>query len=188
MPLSPPAARQPMHARTVECQGFRREDGLWDIEGRLLDTKAYGFDNADRASGRVEAGEPLHLMLVRLTIDDDFLIRRAEAVIEAGPFIPCHAAAAPFAALEGMRIGPGFRGEVRKRFGGVNGCTHIVELLGPMATTAYQTLYPVREKRAAEAPARERPKIIDTCQAMAADGPVVKRLWPEFYEGPERAD
>ena len=41
MPLSPSAPRQLMHNRAIECRGYEREDGLWDIEGHLVDTKTY---------------------------------------------------------------------------------------------------------------------------------------------------
>ena len=39
MPLPPPAPRDLKHTRTIVCQGYEREDGLWDIEARLTDTK-----------------------------------------------------------------------------------------------------------------------------------------------------
>ena len=35
MPLSPPVGRQHLHTRRITCQGFYRDDGLWDIEGRI---------------------------------------------------------------------------------------------------------------------------------------------------------
>lgn len=181
MPLSPAAARTPLHHRRIDCQGYRREDGLWDIEARLVDTKSYDFANQDRG-GTIRAGEPLHEMVVRVTLDSDFLIHQVEAVTEHGPFRLCGEIAPSFAALAGLRIGKGFLGEVRRRFGGVRGCTHIVELFGPLATTAYQTLYAAREAKAQAEPRRERPRIIDTCHALAATGEVVARLWPEFYE------
>ena len=41
MPLSAPAPRHFMHNRAIECRGYQREDGLWDIEGHLVDTKTY---------------------------------------------------------------------------------------------------------------------------------------------------
>ena len=71
MPLSPPAARKELHLRRVEVCGYQRDDGLWDIEGRLVDTKTYGFDNFDR--GRIEAGDPIHEMRLRLTLDGESL-------------------------------------------------------------------------------------------------------------------
>ena len=49
--------------------GYRRADGLFDIEGHLLDTKTYGFDNEEK--GWLEPGVPLHGMWIRLTVDDE---------------------------------------------------------------------------------------------------------------------
>ena len=41
MPLSAPTIdRQPRHIRSVRYQIFERSDGLWDVEGELIDTKA----------------------------------------------------------------------------------------------------------------------------------------------------
>ena len=56
MPLSPSVERDHLHLRQVECRGFSRKDGLWDIEGHMTDKKSYGFPN--KARGHVEAGEP----------------------------------------------------------------------------------------------------------------------------------
>ena len=43
MPLGTATDRELVHGRTIICQGYRRADGLWDIEGHLVDTKAYSF-------------------------------------------------------------------------------------------------------------------------------------------------
>ena len=58
MALSRPARREHIHSRDIRCRGFRREDGLWDIEATLEDTKTYSFANRDR--GGIAAGEPIH--------------------------------------------------------------------------------------------------------------------------------
>lgn len=185
MPLSAPAARTLLHHRRIDCHGYRRDDGLWDIEARMEDSKTYAFANRDRG-GEIKAGEPLHEMLLRVTIDDDFLVHGVEAVTEHAPYRMCGDIAPVFAGLRGLRIGAGFLGEVRRRFGGVKGCTHIVELFPPLATTAYQTLYAARQAKEAESPAGERPRIIGTCHAMAPSSEVVARQWPAFHE-PEGA-
>ena len=86
------------------------------------------------------------------------------------------------------RIGPGFHREVQRRVGGVKGCTHLVELLRPLATTAFQTLVARRRKAEADPEAQQRrPPFLDTCHAHASDSPEVKRRWPAFYTGPDRA-
>ena len=76
MPLPEPAPREHLHTRQIECRGYRRDDGLWDIEGTLVDTKTYGFFS--HARGDVEPGQPVHNMSIRLTIDDDLVNPRTQ--------------------------------------------------------------------------------------------------------------
>src|SRR5690606_35863619 len=67
MPLSPAVPRRHIHTRRIECRGYLREDGLWDIEAWLEDSKTYAFDNETR--GEVQPGGPVHDMVARLTVD-----------------------------------------------------------------------------------------------------------------------
>ncbi len=182
MPLSTPTPRTHIHTREIRCRGYHRKDGLWDREGFLLDTKTYGFDNVDR--GRINAGEPIHGMWIRLTVDDDLVVRAAEAVVDHGPFTVCGDVTAGFGGLKGLRIAPGWRKAVHKVFGGIKGCTHLTDmLLGPLAAAAYQTVVPGRAKSRPVGPDGGEPALLDSCHALARDGPVVKREWPQFYEG-----
>ncbi len=190
MPLSASAPREPIHTRTIDCRGFRREDGLWDIEGHLTDTKTYAFDNQFR--GELPAGAPVHDMWLRITVDDRLVIHAVEAVTEASPYPVCPAITPNFQRLKGLRIYPGFQKQVRDLLGGTQGCTHLVDLLGPLATTAYQTVFPYRAQQHEQRLAREgrlperptcKPKLVDSCHAFASDGEVVRRYWPEFYSG-----
>ncbi|HEV3490977.1 MAG TPA: DUF2889 domain-containing protein [Reyranella sp.] len=198
MPLSPPVGRQHLHTRRVTCQGFFREDGLWDIEGRITDEKSY--EHANEWRGPLKPGDFVHDMSIRLTLNDRFTIVDVEAVTDKSPYRICGDVAPDFKKLIGLRIGGGFHREVRARLGGVHGCTHIVELLGPVATTAFQTVSSgkarelERAHRAKNDPAprvaapskpRRKPSVIDTCHAWAAGGPVVKRWAPDFYTGPD---
>ncbi len=184
MPLKEPAERQHFHTRRVECFGYRRADDLWDIEAHLVDTKSYDFPNEHRG-GRIRAGEALHRMALRVTIDIDFLIHAVEAASDDTPFGVCPSAVGVMKRLVGLTIGPGWMSRVRKRVPSSEGCTHLVELLGPLATTAYQTLHPELERRANEEPSRTRPRILDTCLALSTKGEIVRKNWPQFYEGPE---
>ncbi len=184
MPLSEPAAREPIHTRTVTCQGYRREDGLWDVEGHLVDTKAYSFTS--NARGTMPAGTPVHDMWLRLTVDDDLVVRGVEARMAASPFDLCPRITPAFDQLVGLAIAPGWNRKVKQMLGGVHGCTHLVELLGPIATTAFQTIFPLRERRRKEAgtnppPVEKTP--VNTCHALRSDGPVVRDLWPAYYTG-----
>ena len=179
MALTEPVARKHMHTRNVQCFGYQRDDGLWDIEGHLVDTKTYGFSSTDR--GEVTAGEPVHDMWLRLTIDKHYLIHDAEATTDWGPFNICSNITTQFRNLRGLTIAPGWNREVNKRVGGVKGCTHLLELLRPLATTAFQTL--VSEKNDHDPRTGRNPRFLDTCHALARDSVVVKTHWPEFYSG-----
>lgn len=181
MPLSAPVKRRHLHTRTITIEGFAREDGLWDIEGRVTDVKTYGFPNEDR--GRIEAGEPLHDMRVRLTVDVDLRVHAVEATTDASPFRICPEVAPSYRKLEGTVIGPGWRSRIREVAGGRDGCTHISELMAAMATAAFQTLYAERERRLGETrnpPSGERPHWVDSCYALRDDGEVVRRRWPQY--------
>jgi hypothetical protein len=133
------------------------------------------------------------------------VIQACEAATDFGPFATCAGGAANFHRLAGLKIGRGFSRQVNERVGGVEGCTHLREMLQQMATVAFQTLYPARMRRQAEdtaraAEARDRsggephdatvaagfggaPALLNTCHAYRDDGPVVKRRWPEYYSG-----
>lgn len=145
--LSEPAAREDRHNRQVTCRGFARKDGLLDIEGELIDTKAYDFPSSTH--GVIASGSPVHHMQVRITIDFDMVIQHAEAVTVHGPYAICPKGADNITGLIGLQIGPGWKRKVQTAIGGPKGCTHITELMGPMATTAFQTLYgeKARQKR-----------------------------------------
>ena len=145
--LSPPADREDRHSRQVNCHGYVRKDGLLDIEGELIDTKAYDFPSTSR--GVITSGTPIHHMQVRITIDFDMVIQRSEAITIHGPYAVCPKGAENITGLIGLQIGPGWKRKVQAAIGGPKGCTHITELMGPMATTAFQTLYgeKARQKR-----------------------------------------
>ena len=183
MPLSPPAEREHLHTRQIELQGYRRADGLWDIEGHLTDIKSYGFKNEFR--GEIAAGEPIHDMWLRLTIDEDFVVREVEAVTDGSPFRICPQITPNFQKLIGARMTKGWHAEVQKRLGGIEGCTHLVEILGTMGTAAYQSLYPALAKKNKAHGGLGKPGIIDSCHAFAGDGEVVRKSWPKFYTGSE---
>jgi len=168
--LTPAALRERLHTRRIACEGFRRADGLWEVEEFLIDTKTYGFANHDR--GTIEAGEPVHDMAMRVTLDDALAIRAVEVAMPATPFADCAGVAPNFQRLVGLRIGPGWRRAVSQRLGGPQGCTHLVELLGPITTTAYQTLHARRDTWRASA-------LIDRCYALRRDGPAAARILAE---------
>ncbi len=179
-------SRTPLHERKIRLQGFERADGLWDIEAWMEDTKRYGFANQDRG-GWIAAGEPLHGMGLRVTLDDGMTVREVVAVTDHGPYTACPGATPNYQRLVGERVGPGWRKRVRQIFAGAGGCTHLTELLDSVATVAIQTIMSRRYHRGDFDGAKGRSPLINTCHAYASDGAVVAREWPDQYTGPRTA-
>ena len=149
MSLSTPAPRRLSHKRTISLDGFIRDDGHYDIEAEMIDVKNYDFPN--RARGIIHKDEPLHHMKLRVTISEEMEILNAEAVTLAGPYLECPKGADNIRHLIGKKIQPGWKKIVARAIGGAEGCTHITELMGPVATVAFQTIYAEKAKRKREA-------------------------------------
>ena len=184
MPLSNPVPRKLMHTRAIECKGYERADGLWDIEAHLVDTKTQLHTR--RHGGRPrEPGEPVHDMWLRLTIDLDMKVHDAEAVTDSGPYPHCGDITPNFKRLIGVTIGPGWRRKTLELLGGIKGCTHLVELLGPLGTTAFQATGRARDARNAGKPILKKPYQLNACHVYKDDSDAVRERWPQFYTGPK---
>lgn len=170
--------RVPLHTRQIELRGFRRKDGLYDIEGHLHDTRSY-----DRASHgvSVKAGDPIHDMVLRITLGADFVIREVRAQSRVTPYHGyCDAITPSYRQLEGMKIAQGFMREVRRLFGGTQGCTHLTELIGMVATVAFQTMSDEINSHA-----ERRPFHLDGCHALRTDGALVMQFHPKWVSTKE---
>lgn len=183
--MNPSIDVEPMHCRQIETTFGRRSDGMFQIEGRLLDTKAQPF-RRQLADEDTPPGTPLHRIAVRLVVDADLLVHEATADLATTPFETCRGAEQTLLPLKGLRIEAGWMKRVKAMLGGPNSCTHILELLGPMATTAFQGLAPMRIARInAPGDGAERRRKVDSCYAYAAQRDVVARLWPHLYKPKE---
>ncbi|MCY3769963.1 MAG: DUF2889 domain-containing protein [Gammaproteobacteria bacterium] len=179
-PSSCELVRTKLHVREIRCEGYRRSDGLWDIEATLADTKTIGFFNHER--GEIPPGEPIHKMVLVVTLELDMTIADIRAQMPYTPFRICPQAMENLARLIGLRIQPGWMREVRKRIPNTDSCTHLTELLGPVSTTAYQTMHQAIEKLEQNKAKRRAPPILNQCHALASDSAVVQAMWPQFYE------
>lgn len=179
MPLPDSPNRTEVHLRRIEMRGYRRGDGLYEIDGRVTDTKSQAVRRAD-GSGEIPAGAPIHDMWVRLVVDEDLLVHDLVAVTDASPYTVCREAVEPMRAIVGERIKGGWTNMVKARLGGAKGCTHLMELLIPLATAAYQTMTAIRLGKPDALDANGRPLKIDSCYAYAQEREVVHRRWPQF--------
>ena len=181
---APLLTRTPLHTRAVTYRGFARSDGLWDIEGLLRDTRDYAFDDLER--GTMQPGALVHELLIKVTVDDELTIVNIETGMSAVPFGECVAAADPMRRLIGARMGRGWRKTINAAIGGAGGCTHMRELLFNLATAAIHTIPSYKEHRRhrqGHAPAKDGkvPHFIGQCVGWRRDGPVVQRIYPQFF-------
>ena len=178
--------REVLHHRQIEMRGFRRSDGLFEVEGRVIDRKPFDFTPA--SSERVIlAHQPIHDMGVRLVFDRSMLIVEVQTFTDASPYEICPAGGAALQDMKGVRIGPGWSSEVRRRLMGPESCTHLVELLLPMATAAIQTMSPINADKADRLDANGRPWQIDACYAYSAERALVEKRWPQFHRIPAKS-
>jgi hypothetical protein len=175
--------RRLMHRRSIECSGYLRDDGLWEVEARLLDTKP--FAQRDRFRGELQPGDPVHDIGLRLAVDDSLTIREAQTMMRATPYPTCIDVEPILQRLVGERIGKGWREIVRRKIGRLETCTHLSELLGPAVTTLFQTMTHGKSPEGRDAmdhhgTVSERPFFIDGCYSWRADGPIVAEIFPQF--------
>ena len=185
MPLPAPQARTHLHTRATVYRGYRRDDGLWDIEAELSDTKTYSFELQGRPA--LTPGEPIHGMAIRATLDDSMTIREIVTVMDDTPYGECQQGTDPMQKMVGVAMGPGWRMAIERALGGTRGCTHLRELLFNMATAAYQTIPGYRSHLRKQAGSNEdhgaattAPYHLGKCIAWDFNGAVVQRNYPQF--------
>lgn len=181
----PPVTRRPVHLRRIRCEGFERSDGLYDIVGTLIDTKPFPIELEEKT---VAGDEAIHHMTLCLTIDRDRLIHAVEAHTLEGPHAVCGAITDSYGRLIGQRIQPGFIRVVKRLFRAELGCTHLTELLPPMATTAFQMLWNSADDVTDPDQPEHRNSPLGGCHALKRDGEFVRLHFPHQYTGKTGGD
>lgn len=181
MPLPPPAIeRTRIHQRAISFQGFLRKDALWDIEGRLVDTKDQPFD----IQGDVRLpGDAVHDISVRVTIDHRMNVLDVAVSADATPFPSTCAAEMPdYRQVIGLNLFKGFVKTVKSLYGDTLGCTHVTELLMSLPTAAFQA-FAGQVKHEDRVDGNQVPFHLDRCHALSLDSDVVRRVYPRWYRG-----
>ena len=176
MALPEPVVRRHVNTRAVTYRGYRREDGLWDIEAHLSDSKPFAFSVPGELSR--QANEPVHDLHIRLTIDGDFLVHDVAVVMARIPHARCPQAEPPMQRLVGHRLNRGWRRSIEDAMGGTDGCTHLRELLFNMATAAFQSMPDVF---AGHDPS-VKPPHLDRCITWDTRSELVQQLFPLHYQ------
>lgn len=180
----PDATLEELHFRRIDMRGFKRSDGLFEVHGQMVDRKSEDFE-AWTKERLVPAGEPIHDLGVRLVYDLQMTVHEVSTFTRSAPYAICKKGGQALQSLVGLRMTSGWNKEVRNRLSGERSCTHLMELLTPMATTAFQALGNLRKDQIGRLGPDGRPVKIDSCYAYAAEREVVMRHWPQFYRKPD---
>lgn len=183
--------RRHVQTRTIRAEVFARDDGLWDVEAELIDTKGKDFR---LATGVRVAGEPIHHMSLKITIDTNLQVLDANAESVRVPYPgACETIAPDYRQLIGLNLMHNFRRDVRERLGGIAGCTHMTELTNVLPTAAIQAfageVINTRDESQPDPPGaaaslETKPFQLDRCHALRSDGPAVAEFYPRWYRAP----
>ena len=118
-PVTPSTPRRLMHRRALDVQVFARDDGLFDVEASLTDTKTHDVPLAGEPR---KAGDPIHEMRLLLTVDATLTITAATSETLWMPYPgACNAHGDAYARLIGLNLMKGFRQAVQERLSGTRG-------------------------------------------------------------------
>jgi len=179
----PPAAvsRQLKHRRQIDVQVYLRDDGLWEVDATLSDTKTRDTQLAGQLR---QAGDPIHDMLLRIVVDTQLNIVAAGSQTRWMPYAGvCGDHGDVYGSLVGLNLGRGFREALRQRVGGVLGCTHITELAQVLPTAVIQAF--AGDVIDTRGHGDEQPFQIDRCHALRSDGEAVREFYPRWYQAPQ---
>jgi hypothetical protein len=170
--------REELHLRRIDLRGWRRSDGLFEVEARIVDRKPFDFKLA--SSGRVvPAGEPVHDLGVRVVFDAGRIVREIHTFGTTLPYRDCPGGGAALQAMVGVSLGRGWSSEVKKRLPASETCTHLKEVLIPLASAAFQSIAPFGDSNATDASGR--PLALDSCYAYGAAREIVLQRFPDFH-------
>ena len=175
--------RRLKHRRQINVQVYARDDGLWEVDATLTDTKTRV---AHLGSGPREAGVPIHEMLLRLVVNTQLDILEAGSETRWMPYTgQCTEHGGEhgdvYQHLVGLNLLKNFRLTSRERVGGVKGCTHITELAQVLPTAVVQAFAGEVIDTRGDSEGASQPFQIDRCHALRSDGPVVRQFYPRWY-------
>jgi hypothetical protein len=173
--------RELLHQRELRFRGYKRSDGLYEIEGRVLDTKPLDFSIPN--GGRlIEAYRPIHDLSVCIVFKKNMEIVAVNSNPQSYPYHDCQFGGRQLENLIGARIGPGWQRTIRERIPKKDVCTHLRELLIPLASAAIQSMHLEREIEAYKVDENGQPIRLNSCLAYNESGALVREYWPEFYK------
>lgn len=169
------------HRRNIEVEVFARGDGLWEVDAHISDVKTRDLKLADEVR---LAGQPIHDMLLRVVIDDQFNVLESGAETRWMPYTGlCDQYGDAYGHLVGLNLLKGFYANVKSRLGGTRGCTHLTELTQVLPTAVVQAFAgEVTDIREDGDDSETPPFQLNRCHALRDDAPAVRLHYPRWHK------
>ena len=167
--------REKIHERNLDINCYILKDNLFEIEAKIIDKKPFStISNYDFDRG---ANEPIHDMTLTITINKDFKIVNAKAIMLTPAHDSCHPASNNYKDLIGIKIEPGWLKKIKEKIPANQGCTHLTEMLQQIGTTAFQGVFGLKlaSKLNQESTKSFSGNFIDTCYGLRIDGYLHKK-------------
>lgn len=181
MSLLKRSSSRKIHTRTIEMSTYETDKGDIIVEGILKDNRLIPYY---RPSGEKRPPHTVHHMVIRMRIGaSSFSIEDIEAEMPEIPQDECPQTSENLLKIKGMKIAPGFTEKVKKRLGGINGCSHLTALVHAMASAAVQGIWVYNSRKPENAGMSLDmldDYLIDTCWVWRKDGPLETRLKKEL--------
>lgn len=173
----------PVHERKLEMRTYPLKDNRVIVEGWLRDERllpGYHWDGRPRPPGVV------HFMGVRLLVGDwPLTILEAEAEMPTVPHEFCLTIVDSVKKLVGLSITLGYSNQVRRRLGGVKGCSHMTHLILAMGPAALHGFWAHHSRQPQPVPRSfeeipGRHYLINSCRLWKEDGPFIQQIRERF--------
>jgi hypothetical protein len=179
--LSEAKTREHLHRRQITIDSYRRADGLMDVEATLVDIKSVDLYLGSKVPD-VPAGDTIHGISVRLSVDAHSVIRECEVAMDSTPYSYCSEVSARFD-LTGIAMTGGFMKAVAERIGHADNCWHVRQMLQQMATVFVQSSYPELRAEIEKLPPAQRPApaLINSCVGWQSHRSHIREDFPAAY-------
>jgi hypothetical protein len=166
-----------VHQRKIEIRTIPVENQQIIVEGWLTDHRlleGYHWDGRPRPPGVV------HRLGVRLLIGNrPPAIQEAEAEMVDIPHELCSTVADAVQKIVGLAVTAGFGEQVRRRLGGIEGCSHLTHLILAMGPAILHGFWAHHSRQPRPVPrSREEvqglPYLINSCRLWREDGPLLQ--------------
>lgn len=166
-----------LHTRSIEVSTYEYDGQRIIVEGFLRDER---FQETHLMTGENLPAGVIHHMTVSLLVNcSNLLIEDIDVALPAIPRKECGETLKSLSPLKGLSITKGFTAKVKKIAGGVNGCTHLVELMLALAPAVFQGYAAHQSRKESFEPDQARRivhSLVNTCHAWREDTPAIAKL------------